>query len=254
MQNILLLLIHQRPDLPAPLVELSPWLDHLVEPLDSVVARLEAQQHRRVVKTHTPLDGIPLDPLATYVVVARHPLDAAVSLYHQGDNLDRERMQELTGVPQPSPSRPRRDPREWLRGWIEEEADPTEMLESLPGVFWHLSEAWSRRDDANVMLVHYADLLADLDGQMRRLAAAVSCEVPESMWDDLVRAATLNAMRGRADQLAPNAARVLRSADAFFRRGSSGAARELLDDADLERYHARVAALAPPELLGWLHR
>ncbi len=56
-QTILLLLIHQDPDLPAPLAELSPWLDHLIEPRDAVVARLEAQTHRRVIKTHTPLAG-----------------------------------------------------------------------------------------------------------------------------------------------------------------------------------------------------
>lgn len=82
-QMITLLLIHQRPDLPAPLGQLSPWLDHLVEPGDAVMERLAAQRHRRVIKTHTPLDGIPFDQRATYLVVGRHPLDAAVSLYHQ---------------------------------------------------------------------------------------------------------------------------------------------------------------------------
>ena len=46
---------------------------------EEVYARLDAQDHRRVIKTHTPLDGIPLDARATYVVVARHPLDMAVS-------------------------------------------------------------------------------------------------------------------------------------------------------------------------------
>ena len=78
---------------------LSPWLDHTIRPVDEVVADLEAQEHRRIVKTHTPLDGVPVDPRATYLVVARHPLDLAVSLYHQSDNLDRARIAELTGVP-----------------------------------------------------------------------------------------------------------------------------------------------------------
>ena len=253
-QNILLLLIHQRPDLPAPLAELAPWLDHLVEPLDAVVARLEAQQHRRVIKTHTPLDGVPIDPRATYIVVARHPLDAAVSLYHQGDNLDRERMHELTGAALPSPAQPRQTPTEWLQDWIEDGIDPIDALDSLPGVFWHLSDAWSRRGDPNVVLVHYDDLLTDLGGQMRGLAARLEVHVPESLWGALVEAATLDAMRSRADRLAPNAAGVLRSADAFFRRGTSGAGRELLDDGPLRRYHERAAAHAPADLLAWLHR
>lgn len=87
-QMICALLVFQDPQLPAALSELSPWLDWLLVPRAEVIARLERQQHRRFIKTHTPLDGIPLDPRATYLVVARHPLDMAVSLLHQGDNLD----------------------------------------------------------------------------------------------------------------------------------------------------------------------
>src|SRR6266487_4727030 len=69
-QMICALLVFQTPDLPAPLTELSPWLDWLITPRDEVFDRLAAQEHRRVIKTHTPLDGIPLDSRATYIVVA----------------------------------------------------------------------------------------------------------------------------------------------------------------------------------------
>ena len=40
---------------------------------------------------------------------------------------------------------------------------------------------------------------------------------------------------------------------AFFRRGRSGAGREVLSDAEVARYHDRVAELASPGLLAWLH-
>ena len=73
------LLVFGSAELPAPLGELSPWLDWLVTPQDELFARLAAQEHRRIIKTHTPLDGIVLSPLATYIVVAHDPLDAAVS-------------------------------------------------------------------------------------------------------------------------------------------------------------------------------
>ena len=62
MQMICALLIFQTPELPAPLGELSPWLDWLVTPPRQMFARLAAQTHRRVIKTHTPLDGVPIDP------------------------------------------------------------------------------------------------------------------------------------------------------------------------------------------------
>lgn len=251
-QMVLLLLVHQRPELPAPLPQLSPWLDHLIEPRADVVARLEAQDHRRVVKTHTPLDGVPIDPRATYVVVGRHPLDAAVSLYHQVLNIDRVRQAELLGTPVAAPDPPPVE--EWLAGWIRRDPDPFEVLDSLPGVMHHLTDAWVRRDEPNVVLVHYADLLADLDGQMRALADRLDLEVDGAVWEDLVRAATLDGMRTRAETLAPDPVGVLADHRAFFRSGRNGTGAELLDPDDLAAYKPRAAELAPPDLLAWLHR
>jgi aryl sulfotransferase len=255
MQMIAALLVLQTPDLPAPLGELSPWLDWLIAPRDEVYARLAAQPHRRFIKTHTPLDGIVLDALATYIVVARHPLDAAVSLYHQGNNLDRDRMRELLGTSEPAEPTPVRAPlHDWLLAWIGSSASPEDELDSLPGVLWHLSDAWAQRGDPNVVLVHYDDLVADLDGEMRRLAALLGVAVPDEIWPDLVTAATFASMRARAEQAAPNASSVLKDSAAFFRRGTSGAGGEVLADDELAGYRERTAQLAPPELLAWLHR
>ncbi len=253
MQMICALLVFQSPDLPAPLGQLSPWLDFLVTPLDEVLARLDAQQHRRFIKTHTPLDGIPLDPRATYIVVARHPLDLAVSMYHQGDNIDRALMRRLTGQPEPAgPARPRLPLREWLLGWIDSGEDPRREMDSLPGVMWHLSDAWARRGEPNVLLAHYDDLSADLAGEMRRLAAGLRITAPEQIWPGLVQAATFEHMRAGASRFVPGNG-VLKSSAAFFRRGSSGAGRELLTGSEYARYLARTARLAPPDLLDWLH-
>lgn len=254
-QMICALLIFRTPDLPAPLGELSPWLDHLVTPLEDVVERLAAQRHRRFIKTHTPLDGIPIDPRATYVVIGRHPLDMAVSLYHQGDNIDRERVRELTGAPEPAtPPAPRPALHEWLVRWIGSHADPREAMDSLPGVMWHLGDAWRRRLQPNVVLVHYADLSADLDGTMRRLAEQLGITIDDERWPDLVRAATFDAMKDDAERLMPNRDGVLKDPAGFFRAGRSGAGAEQLTDDELAAYEARAAELAPADLLAWLHR
>jgi hypothetical protein len=252
MQMICLLLVLRTPELPRPLAELSPWLDWLVEPREQVLARLAAQRHRRVIKTHTPLDGVPIDPRATYVVVGRHPLDMAVSLWHQGGNIDRERVRTLAGQPPPERPRPERPPlAEAVRRWIDKDADPRAELDSLPGVLWHLSDAWRRRDEPNVELVHYHDLSSDLGGQMRRLAARLDLAAPTP---ELVAAAGFDRMRARAEQLAPDTQGVLKDRAAFFRRGRSGAGGEELGEQDVARYLARAAELAPPDLLAWLHR
>jgi aryl sulfotransferase len=252
-QTICALLIFQAPELPAPLAQLSPWLDHLIEPRADVYAQLAAQKHRRFVKTHTPLDGIPLDPGATYIVTARHPLDMFVSLYHQSDNIDRARQRQLLGQPEPTGPPPSRRPlHDRLLQWIAADVDPRADPDSLPGLLWHLSDAWARRDAPNVLLVHYDDLSADLEGQMRRLAGRLGIAVPEGTWPALVQAATFEAMRSRAEQFVPTAG-LFKSDAAFFRRGTSGAGREILSDDEMAGYHARAAQLAPAALLAWLH-
>jgi hypothetical protein len=252
-QMICALLIFQTPRLPAPIGQLSPWLDHLIAPRDEVYAKLAAQRHRRFIKTHTPLDGIPLDPRVTYIVTARYPLDMAVSMYHQSGNIDRRRMRELLGEPEPSEPPPPREPlHEWLLNWIARDVDPREAMDSLPGVLLHLSDAWSRRGEPNVLLVHYDNLLADLAGQMRWLAGRLGISVPEQAWPELVSAATFKSMSAAADTNVPSQG-IFKSNEAFFRRGTSGAGREILSDEEIAAYQERAAGLAPPDLLAWLH-
>ncbi len=239
-QRIGTLLVFRSRDLPEPLGRLSPWLDWLVEPLDEVVARLDDQDHRRIIKTHTPLDGLPLDDRATWIVVARHPLDAALSLFHQGDNIHREPVDRPPVI-------------DWLRAWIEADPDPRRELDSLPGVMLHLGDAWSRRSEANILMIRYEDLIADLPGQMKALAEALGIEIDDGVEPALVEAARFDAMRADAERVAPDPGTVLRDRTAFFRRGRPGAAAELVTEADLRRYEQRAAALAPPDLLAWLH-
>jgi hypothetical protein len=97
-------------------------------------------------------------------------------------------------------------------------------------------------------------MLANLDGEMRRLASLLGIDVPEATWPALVQAATFEEMRARAVTQAPDPAGVLKDPAAFFRRGYSGAGHEVLTAEELGRYYARTARLAQPDLLAWLHR
>jgi aryl sulfotransferase len=258
MQMICALLVFGRPELPAPLAQLSPWLDWPAVPLEEVLAQLDAQPHRRFIKTHTPLDGIPIDPRASYIVVARHPLDAAVSLYHHATNIDRVQFRRLAGLPEPIEQAPAGGPqplRQWLLDWVDQQVDdPREQLDSLQGVMWHLSDAWARRSAPNVVLVRYEDLSADLPGQMHGLASALGISIREEEWPALIEAASFERMGAEAERLVPDPSGVvIKDPAAFFRRGRPGAGRELLTRTELDRYNARAAELAPAELLAWLH-
>src|SRR5829696_658222 len=95
MQMLCALLIFDGTAFPAPLGDISLWLDMTTRPLAEVTATYAAQSHRRVIKTHTPLDGLPLHPDVTYLVVGRDPRDVAISYEHHAANMDFARFLEL---------------------------------------------------------------------------------------------------------------------------------------------------------------
>ena len=111
--------------------------------------------------------------------------------------------------------------------------------------------ASSPRPGDCILLVHYDNLCADLDGQMRWLAGQLGITIPEHAWPALVHAARFENMSSYADQLVP--VQLFKSNAAFFRRGTSGEGREILTGAEIARYHARATAMALPDMLAWLH-
>jgi hypothetical protein len=117
----------------------------------------------------------------------------------------------------------------------------------------HIESFWDARDRQNIVMLHYHDLKADLAGQMHALAARLGIEVPDERWSPLVDAATLESMRA-SERAAPSAG-IWKDQAGFFRRGRSGAWRELLRSADeRRRYDERVSSLIAPDLSAWLHR
>jgi hypothetical protein len=261
MQMMCALLIFQTTSFDQPLTRISPWLETLTEPLDSVVRALDGQTHRRFIKSHTPLDGLPRDPHAKYICVGRDPRDVAVSWTHHETNVDVERLINLridaVGLDDleevPPVRRLPSDPRERFWYWIDEPADRISPS-SLASTLHHLATFWPERADSSVALFHYGDMSRDLDGQMRRLAAFLDIEVPDAKWDELVEAASFASMSARSKELTPEVTQGFVNADRFFRRGSSGEWREFLQtDNDQNHYQARVAELADPDLARWVH-
>jgi hypothetical protein len=264
-QMICAVLVFQTDDLPAPLDLLSPWLDMLTRDRADVVADLGAQTHRRFIKTHTPYDGLPHDDRVTYICVGRDPRDVACSWDNHLTNTDlvamftardaavgNEDLAEL--MPDGPPARPENEIERFWQ-WVDEPLPAGPRGESLANLLDHISTFWAVRTEPNVLLLHYDDLKADLDAQMRIVAAQLGIPVDETRWPLLVEAATFDRMRANADRVVPDATNgIWQDNQQFFHRGTSGQWRSLLDDAALERYFARVAELAPGDVARWLHR
>ena len=101
-----------------------------------------------MIKTHTPLDGIPLDPEVRYIVVGRHPLDVAVSMFHHVHNIDQERSRQLRGQARPAAAAPP-SLSEWVEAWIEDRRPPSDELDTLAGIVHHITDAWNRQGEGN---------------------------------------------------------------------------------------------------------
>jgi hypothetical protein len=257
--------VFQTADLPNSLDRLSPWLDMQTRDRADVVADLEAQTHRRFIKSHTPYDGLPHDERVTYLCVGRDPRDVALSWDNHMANTDLVAMftardaavgnADLAELMPDGPPVPAETEIERFWQWVDEPRAEGGRGESLANLVHHISTFWAVRDAPNVLLLHYDDLQADLDGQMRVVSAQLGVPVDETRWSTLVDAATFARMRANADRVAPDTTHAIwQDNQQFFHRGTSGQWRTLLDDAGLERYFARIAELAPADVARWLHR
>jgi hypothetical protein len=261
-QMLCALLIFDGPDFPAPLEQMSPWLDMCNRPLLEVTTDLAAQTHRRFIKTHTPLDGIPLHPDVTYLVVGRDPRDVAISFEHHVANMDWEHFLELRAAAVgnddlaelPAGSIRSADPVERFWTFVTDETHGGGGPPTLAAMLQHLDTAWQRRDEPNVFLFHYADLTADLAGEVLRLAHVLGIPCSPERARELAAEASLARMRERAADVAPSGSLgIWKDPRAFFRNGGSGEWRERVSAADLAAYEARVATLVSPDLAAWTH-
>jgi aryl sulfotransferase len=261
-QTICALLIFQTPDFPASIDQLSPWMEMRLRRKAEVWEMYGRQTNRRFFKSHTPLDGLPAGEGVTYICVGRDPRDVALSWNNHMNNIDMEKLfGTLAGALEPDdnfgppPPRPTFDDlRQAAAHWIDEDAPLEGVSMGLAGVIHHLRGFWAARHRDDVILLHYDDLQVDLEGEMRRLAGRLGIEVPEERWPALVKAATFSEMRGRAETHAPDTANAIwKSTEDFFKNGTSGQWSDVFDDELLAHYEARLRALAPPDLVEWLH-
>jgi aryl sulfotransferase len=255
MQRIISLLIFGSDPLPDVLSKVSPWIDcRYTDPLDEVVARIEAQRHRRFLKTHLPVDALPFDENVRYVVVGRDTRDVFMSLWnHYRSYTDEMFAAQLAGDPpgEPLPRCP--DDLRWLWSqWITRGSFPWET-DGWP--FWshhyHAAAWWEFRHLENILLVHYNDLQTDLGAEMRRVAAHVGIDVADEAWPALVEAAGFGAMKAEGGRLLGPMDKFSGGPDTFLYKGTNGRWRDALTAEDLALYEAAAARL-DPGLRAWL--
>ena len=61
---------------------MSPWMDLRVPPKHIKLAEVEAQAHRRFLKTHLPVDALVFNETAKYIYIARDGRDVEIGRAH----------------------------------------------------------------------------------------------------------------------------------------------------------------------------
>lgn len=246
MQTIVALLLTGDPETETEIAIKMPWVDIRFREMSEVAARLEAMTHRRSMKSHTPLDGLPLDENGHYICVFRHPLDAHLSYRRHLRNL----------------------PMTFFNHWYpEDDADGVTFRRFLDGgaegydgdamplahVIQHYKAASAQADLPNVSLFHYADMTRDLPGTFAKVAELLGITHPPDVMDQLVQAAGFEHMKANATRYAPGGGTGFMKSDTeFFHSGTSGKWVGELTDEELDAYDRLMGSYLTPAQRAWL--
>jgi len=198
------------------------------------------------MKSHTPMDGLPLDDQAQYLCVFRHPLDAHFSYRKHVRNI----------------------PMSWFDSFYpEDDVDGITFRRFLDGgaegfdgdamplahIIQHYRAALALADRPNVSLFDYADMTRDLAGTFTKLARLLDISHTPHVLDQLVQAATFDNMKANAARYAPSGGKGFMKSDSeFFHSGSSGKWDGKLTDKELAGYDAMMDAHLTPDERAWL--
>ncbi|MEO0870832.1 MAG: sulfotransferase domain-containing protein [Pseudomonadota bacterium] len=257
-QRIVGMLLAQSAELQQVMDE-QPWLDARFIPQQEVAAAMTAKEGRRGFKTHSPLTALPLHDDVLYISVARDPRDVVMSFHNHSTNYAEDLLAgfDQNGLDDPLIAAPfpraPKDPLAFFRRWLRD-PDYAPFDDFTIAEFMEIENSfWEARERPNVLLVHYNDLKADREGEMRRIAQFCGIVTPEPLFAEMVEAAGFDSMKRDGARMLGLAAQAFKGgADTFLHKGTNERWRGILTQQDLADYRAAIAARAPADLANWL--
>jgi aryl sulfotransferase len=230
--------------------EMSPWLDLRVPPKAEKLPLVEAQTHRRFLKTHLPVDALRFSDLAKYIYIGRDGRDVVWSMYNHHSSANQlwyEALNDTPGRVGPPIEPPPSDIRQYWRDWMDRDGHP----------FWPFWENvrtwWEIRELPNVMFVHFETLKRDMEGQIRRIAEFLEIPIRAPHWDAIVRHCSFDWMKKNATKSVPlGGAFWDAGAEVFINKGVNGRWRDTLTAAESAEYERRADDELGEECARWL--
>jgi aryl sulfotransferase len=257
MQTIVANLIFQDGEIPGAIMDISPWIDMRIRPFDEILETTAAQTHRRFLKTHLALDGVPYREELQYIYVGRDLRDVFMSLWNHYSGHTEEAYQAMNDpaslVGEPFPRCPD-DIKELWNGWISRGWFPWEK-EGYPyfSASHHAQTWWNYRHLPNMLFVHFADLLAQPAEEIQRVADFLEIPVSLESLERIVEAVSFKTMKQNADAVVGEASQFWQGgAKRFLNKGTNGRWHDVLNEGDLKAYRELVESVLSPECARWL--
>ena len=229
---------------------MSPWLDLRVPPKEVKLPEVEAQQHRRFIKTHLPVDALVFSEKAKYLYIGRDGRDVVWSMYNHHANANEKWYGALNDTPGrvgPPIEKPPASVHQYYLDWFEKDGHP----------FWPFWENvrswWAIRDLPNVHMLHFSELKRDMPGQIREIAGFLEIPIDESKWDAIVEHCSFDYMKKNAVKSVPLGGAFWDGGPGvFIHKGTNGRWRDVLTPEDVERYEAKAVEELGPQCAAWL--
>ena len=230
--------------------EMSLWLDLRVPPKEVKLPEVEAQRHRRFLKTHLPVDALVFSPKAKYIYIGRDGRDVVWSMYNHHANANETFYQVLNGTPGrvgPPIEPPPASIRQYFHDWLDRDGHPF-------WPFWeNIRSWWDLRHLPNVLLLHFSELKADMPGQIRRIAGFLDIVVDEDRWPAILEHCSFDYMKAHATQSAPLGGMLWEGgAGTFIHKGTNGRWREVLTAEENRKYEDLARRNLGPACARWL--
>jgi aryl sulfotransferase len=245
-------------ELPAPLADLSPWLEANYHDLDGLALTLERQRHRRFIKSHLPLEALPWDRQRRFLYIARDGRDVAMSLWNHYLNWSEEAHGLINQIPNERGDTFPLPPADvqifferWLhQGWLAWERDGWPYW----SFFYNVQSWWNHHQQPNILLLHYGELKADLPGQITRIVSFLGIDLDAARLAAVASAVDFDTMRRHSDRYVPCGGRLWKGgAASFLYRGTNGRWRGVLSAEQLEAYDRVSRDALSPACHAWLH-
>lgn len=238
------------PDPELAVADMSPWLDLRVPPKEVKLPMVEAQTHRRFLKTHLPVDALVFSPKAKYLYIGRDARDVVWSVYNHHANANDLWYQALNDTPGrvgPPIGRPNPDIRQYWHEWLDKDGFPF-------WPFWENARTWwAVRHLPNVMFIHFAELKADLPGSMKRIAGFLDISVDSANWPRILEYCSFDWMKANATKSVPlGGAFWDAGAQVFINKGINGRWQSVLNADECRVYEERALRELGPECARWM--